>query len=80
MSKQTPIPISKVTNMQEIVKSMQHINEMVMVIDSQNYPQKIKDDSKRVALKAFKDVAEMTDPKTIDRLVVDEYRKKRKVD
>lgn len=73
-------PNTPPTTMMEIVRSMQHINEMVMVIDSQNYPQKIKDDSKRLALKAFKDVKEMTDPKTIDRLVVEEYRKKQKVD
>ena len=64
------------TTMEEIVMSMQHINEMVFIIDSQGYPAKIKDDSKRIALEAFTTVKEMTDPIVIRRLIADELRNK----
>jgi hypothetical protein len=66
----------KLTMMEEIVKSMQHINEMVALIDLHTYPQKVKDDSKRIALQAFTFVEEQTDPKLIERLFIDAYRKK----
>ena len=67
----------KLTTMEQIVKYMQNINEMVAIIDQHTrYSQKIKDDSKKIALQAFTFTAEQTDPKMIDKLVIDEYRKK----
>lgn len=68
------------TNIEIIVRSMQNINNMVGIIDQGNYPQNIMDESKRIAGKAFDMIIHETSTQTINKLVMDEYRKKRKLE
>jgi len=68
------------TNIEVIVRSMQNINNMTAIIDQGNYSQKIKDDSKRIAGQAFDMVIHETSQLTINKLVMQEYRKKRKLE
>ena len=68
------------SNIELIVRSMQNINNMVGIIDQGDYSQQVKDNSKRIAGLAFDMVIHETSRQTIDKLVMAEYRKNRKLD
>ena len=70
----------KPSNIELIVRYMQNINNMVGVIDQGDYSKQVKDSSKRIAGKAFDMIIHETSKQTIDKLVMDEYRKNRKLD
>jgi hypothetical protein len=61
---------------QDIATILDNMLKKVILIDEGDYPQKIKDDSKTLLNKSIDMIDKELSEQTINRLVVNEYRKK----
>lgn len=62
---------------QEIATILDSIIKKVITIDGGDYSQKIKDDSKTILSKSISMVDKELSEQTINKLVINEYKKKR---
>lgn len=56
---------------------MTRIVSMVVVAQAKDYPQKVKDDTKRILIECVNMLVKETDPNTINQLVYKELKKKK---
>ena len=61
---------------QEIAGIMERMTKNVIFIDQNNFPQKVKDDSKNIWRESIDYLLEQTSPQKINQEIMNEYRRK----
>jgi len=60
-----------------IVNGITNMKNMVLYIEANDFPQKIKDDSKREFIKALDFIIKELSPMSINKLIIEAYRKRK---